>query len=580
MKDENIPFETMLFGGVEFKVINRQQAHEIIGNLTDFEGTKIYDVFEDTWRFPDYEDNPIFLLAENNIEMEILEMQYSTDEKPDVFILGFIFKKDLAVNRLISAWDTDSSPALIVLGETKTINITLFGNVHYLGAGLKCDSLLGEYNHGELFVKGDSTAWLIYSDDMRMHFENFTAVQAVINAGLPDISICSKLTDTDGSAIVVENFFPSTHKLSDIVNDAYIEYSANNDFEILTSNYYQDVFKQGFSLIDHTKSDRFLYVNFRNQFVNLIEVLANKEETIREGSLYFEDDTTKCSFVHFTYNEMQYYQIATEIVNAFNIRRRALWCIDTKEITLILEYLKDDGTTKYQWMNNETAQGLEYYSIKCAVINAFELITNQTSAEDFEEDEQEDEFTLQDFSMQFGSHQIPNDLINLFNFDLQFGAETYSENFYMHSIDKTGLKTWSENEDFYTRFIEFARANGSGSTYAYWLIDNDLNKCPIVVFGDEGGIHIVAENTLKLIHLLTYDVEISVGLENIYYYKDEDQDDYDESENKKEYLNWVKENYNFNPIATDEETEIIINQAQEKYQEKLNQFLLKFNIEI
>jgi hypothetical protein len=578
MKEDKIPFETMLFDGVEFKVINRHQAHEIIGNLTDFEGEKIYNVFEDTWRFPDYEEKSIFLLAENDVEMDMLEMKYDTNEERDVFILGFIFKGNLTANISISAWDTDNSPALIVLGKTTTINITLFGSVHYLGGGLKCDSLLGEYNHGELFVKGDTTAWLVYSDDMRMHFETFTAVQAVINVNRPDVSICSKLTDVDGSIIIVENYFPSTHKLSDIVNDLYIEHSVDYDSELLTNNYYEDVFKRRLSLIDHNKSERYLYTNFRNQFINMIEILSDKEEIKRNGSLCLEYESTKYVFVHFIHNEMQYSQISAEIVNGFNIRMRALLCNDTQEITLLLEYLNEDGTTKYQWLDNEVALGIEYYSIKCAVINAFEVLTNQSPTEDYDENMQDkNKYALNDFSVQFGESKIPNDLIKLFEFEYQLGNQFYSESFYMHSIDKTGLKTWSENEEFYNQFIEFAKANGTGSSYAYWLIDDDLNNCPIVVFGDEGGVHIVAENTSKLIQLLTYDVEISVDHENIYYYKYEE--DYQESENREEYLDWVKENFGYDPILTKEETESIINEAKEKYQIKLNEFLWKFNIE-
>lgn len=193
-------------------------------------------------------------------------------------------------------------------------------------------------------------------------------------------------------------------------------------------------------------------------------------------------------------------------------------------------------------------------------------------------EQNKNKYSLEEYSVQFGNHQIPSDLIKLFNFESQCGNQFYSQSFYMLSIDKTGLKTWSENEDFYNQFIEFARANSSGSTYAYWLIDENLNNCPIVVFGDEGGIQIVAENTSKLIHLLTYDAEISTGLENFYYYKDED--DYYESEYKKEFLNWVTENYGFNPITTKEETKVIINEAKEKYQEKLNGFLRIFDIEI
>lgn len=584
MKEEKVPFKTMEFSGVTFKVINRHEAQTIIGDLTDFNNQKIYNVFEDTWRFPDYEDNPIFLLAEEDIEMDSFEMDYSTEQHSDVFILGFIFKGNLTVNRFISSYDTDNSPALIVLGKTTTINITLFGSVHYLGGGLQCDMLIGEYNHGELFVKGEMTAWLIYADDMSMHFESFNNVQAVINAGRPDVLICSRLSDTDGSVVIIENYFPSTHKLSDIVNDSYINYDEANAEEGFNEDYYAP-FKAGLSLIDQDKEERYNYVNFRNQLIEMIATLSEKEEMKEGGSLYFDDGSMKSSFVHFTYENQQYSQISTTITNGFNIMMRGIYCIDTQEITLVLEYLDEDETIKYQWMNSETAEGIEYYAIKHAVITAFETLNkdHEVSEEDNEEeyddyeDDEEETLTLEEFSIQFGNYEIPDDLKKLFDFQSEYDGD-FSECFYMHSIDKTGLKTWSEADTFYNSFIEFATANGSGSSYAYWLIDTDLNNCPIVVFGDEGGIHVIAENTRKLIHLLTYDTEISVDFDSAYFFKDEDY--YEESSYKDEFQEWVTAQFGFQPIDSDEAADEIVNEAKEKYKNQLNNFLTEYSIEI
>jgi len=582
MKEEKIPFETIVFAGVTFKVINRHEAHTIIGDLTDFNGKKIYNVFEDTWRFPDYEENPIFLLAEEDVEMDSLEMDFSTDEHSDIFILGFIFKRNLNVTKFISSFDTDNSPALIVLGETTTVNIALFGSVHYLGGGLKCDSLLGEYNHGELFVKGDVTAWLIYSDDMIMHFERFTNVQTIVNINRPDVMICSNLSDTDGSIITLENYFPSTHKLSDIVADSFIEYS-NYGTEILGNNYYEEVFRKGLSIIDYDKTEKYAYTNFRNQFINMIEILSGKQEFKDEGSLYEENTNSKYLFVSFDYEGLKYSQLSEEIKNGFNIKMRALWCHENQEITLVLEYLYEDGNPKYQWINNETAPGIEFYCIKHAAIKAFEVLTTERS-DDEESDEtkyaaDDNSFSLEEFSTQFGNHAVPEDLVKLYKFEQEYGSETYSECFGLIIIkDKTGIKTWSEKEEFYTSFIEFAGANGSGSTYAYWLIDSDINNCPIVVFGDEGGIHVVAENTRKLIHLLTFDTEISVDFDSAYFYQDEEY--YEENENKQEFQEWAKKEFNLDPIGSREETDEIINEAKEKYKKRLNDFLIKFDIEI
>ncbi|MFC3561403.1 hypothetical protein [Pedobacter jamesrossensis] len=136
-----LPFTEMVFEGITFKVINLAEADALIGNLTDFKGEQIYNVFEDTWRFPSYQENCFFLLTEEDVTLEKLDLDYSTEENSDVFILGFIFLKNLKTDKYILACDTDNSPALIVLGNVETVNIHLFGNVHYIGDGLQCDTL-------------------------------------------------------------------------------------------------------------------------------------------------------------------------------------------------------------------------------------------------------------------------------------------------------------------------------------------------------------------------------------------------------------------------------------------------------
>lgn len=583
IKEEKVPFETLVFSGVTFKVINRHEAHNIIGDLTDFKNQKIYNVFEDTWRFPDYEENPIFLLAENDVEMDLFEMDFSTEEHPDIFILGFIFKGNLTVTKLISSYDTDNSPALIVLGKTTTVNINLFGSVHYLGGGLQCDTLAGEYNHGELFVKGDLKAWLIYSDDMLFHFERFTDVQAIISANRPDILICSNVQDTDGSIITVENYLPSTHKLSDIVEDSFVENSDYNE-EILGNNYL-DVFKEGLSILDYDKKDKYMYADFRSQFINMVEVLSETEEQKENGKIVRHISGTTYLFIPFDYEGKKYSQISEEIANGFGIRMRALWCHEDQEIMLILEYLDENGDPKYQWMNDENAPGIELFCVKNAVMKTFEILTAEVVEEGGEADDETEysdysnRFSLEEYASQFGNYKLPEDLVKLFEFEQEYGVETYSECFGLTiTDDKTGIKTWSEEEGFYNSFIEFAGANGSGSSYAYWIIDKDLNNCPIVVFGDEGGVHVVAENTQKLIQLLTLDTEISVDFDKAYFYQDEEY--YEESENKEEFREWVKEGFNLDAIDSNEEADEIVEEAQKKYKQKFNDFLVKFGIEI
>lgn len=191
------------------------------------------------------------------------------------------------------------------------------------------------------------------------------------------------------------------------------------------------------------------------------------------------------------------------------------------------------------------------------------------------EERMENILTYDKFSAQFGNLKIPTPLKALFDFESQFTSEqSFTESFYLDDIDKYGLSTWCDKEDFLNNIIEFATANGTGSSYAFWKINDDLNLCPIVVFGDEGGYHVVAENILGLMQLLTYDTEISVDHDTIYFYKDEDG--YEESENAELYRNWLKENFN---LETTDNPELIIEKAQEKYKVQFDKWMQQYYTE-
>lgn len=179
--------------------------------------------------------------------------------------------------------------------------------------------------------------------------------------------------------------------------------------------------------------------------------------------------------------------------------------------------------------------------------------------------------TLEDFKKNF-NEPITNEFKLFFEINDELGFENYSQGFGLYEDDKSGISSWSEDSDFLDKLMPFAQANGSGSMYALWNngSGNSLSDLPVVVFGDEGGYHIVAKNILEFMQLLTFDTEISVDHEEVYFYKDED---YEESENLQEYINWLKENFNLNPI---EETESILENAQEKYKADFDKWVSQY----
>lgn len=201
-----------------------------------------------------------------------------------------------------------------------------------------------------------------------------------------------------------------------------------------------------------------------------------------------------------------------------------------------------------------------------------------TGIVDYIEDAASGRITFHDFQNQFGIYGVPHELEKLFRFEQEYAGGSYADGFCLNLIDNTGLKTYSEEESFLNSFVEFATATAGGSTYAIWVINENLDKCPVVVFGDEGGIHLVAKNTEDLIRLIGYDQEISVGWSAAYFYKDEEQDY--ESENREAFWAWSKTNLNLEPVQTDEEASAIIQEANDQFADSLYDFLIKYNIDV
>lgn len=148
-------------------------------------------------------------------------------------------------------------------------------------------------------------------------------------------------------------------------------------------------------------------------------------------------------------------------------------------------------------------------------------------------------------------------------FQDEHGYESYAEGFGLDEWnDVSGLTAgWSKDPDFLARLTPFAQATGGGSFYALWAAGDGTH--PIVVFGDEGGEHVVARDVRELFRLLTFDSEPMIDHDRVIFYRDDD--DHRPSAAHGEFLAWLETHFG---LAATDDPKQIVGVAQAEYGER------------
>jgi hypothetical protein len=166
---------------------------------------------------------------------------------------------------------------------------------------------------------------------------------------------------------------------------------------------------------------------------------------------------------------------------------------------------------------------------------------------------------LKDYRRNFQPLEVPDALVKLLEFANK-QDDFFCSGFELEVDDKGGIRTWSDNPEFLNCLYPIGQANASGSTYAIWRQAGALGDAPIVVFGDEGGVHIVAANLAVLLRILTLDAEPMVDHESVIYYKDADAAE--ASEGAADYVEWLAKHFKLNPVTGAKEVEQIVKDAK------------------
>jgi hypothetical protein len=170
---------------------------------------------------------------------------------------------------------------------------------------------------------------------------------------------------------------------------------------------------------------------------------------------------------------------------------------------------------------------------------------------------------ISQYEKNFLPHSVPPSIAKLVAFEAKQDG-FFSSGFELAVDDKSGIKTWCDEAEFLSALFPIGAANGSGSTYALWLAQGeDLENAPVVVFGDEGGVHVVAENVRSLLRILTFDSEPMIDHDEVSFYKDED--DHEPSDGAEEYVAWLLKEFELKPVESEQEVDKLVTAAQKKY---------------
>ncbi|MCC9041396.1 cell wall assembly protein [Myroides sp. M-43] len=189
----------------------------------------------------------------------------------------------------------------------------------------------------------------------------------------------------------------------------------------------------------------------------------------------------------------------------------------------------------------------------------------------------------EEFTELFKGYKVPSEIKSLLEFQvLETIPSYYSNAIYLIDEEVGILESISEEDDFINSFIPFAEANSTGSVYAFWIQNKEiksLEDCPIVVFGDEGGVFVVSKNVKELLQISAYDVEPVVFMDEFYFQDKEElieEAEFEAAEFNKEYLDWLRTEAKLKPILTIEAIDDIISSAQQQYAKDLAEFISRF----
>ena len=184
---------------------------------------------------------------------------------------------------------------------------------------------------------------------------------------------------------------------------------------------------------------------------------------------------------------------------------------------------------------------------------------------------------LKDYKKNFHHHDVPDALGRLVELQNSLPGP-FCQGFSLALDDRSKLMPFSEKREFLDALCPIGPANGSGALYVLWTREavKEVGDCPVLVFGDAGAVHIVAENVLQFLRVLTLDAEPMIDGESLIFMKD---DGGPPSPGAPAYATWLETHFHLKPVKGVAEVELLVRSTQSFLEKPLQSWLKHFKYE-
>ena len=179
---------------------------------------------------------------------------------------------------------------------------------------------------------------------------------------------------------------------------------------------------------------------------------------------------------------------------------------------------------------------------------------------------------LKEFKANFHHHEVPEELAKVLEFQNSVGVP-FSRGFKLAVHDRSGLVPISGKREFLDAICPLGPANGSGAFYALWAREagKDVRDRPVLAFGEEGGVHVVAEEVRQFLRILTLDGEPMIDEESLLFVTDPTP-----SPGARNYASWLEKHLHLKAVKDLAEVELMLRSTRVMLEAPLQKWLKHF----